>query len=235
MVKTVKLAQTLFEHPHSHISQTLNSWLSSVDQLRGTWNETLDALAVDMVLKIFSSTSLILGKEKVFQKRRKLAKWKLVSVHGCCSINKFEIWRMRRVSAFRISRFRTLNQVSASGLHSPLHHWYILLNKVALQNAFFEEVRNRQDAKQPVGLQSAFLLTKHTRRPYFRNYVQQSKRKKRANYQLSQRCSQGGCWRGSSTPLSDQNIDGYFLVFHQHCTEVEIRCIAKCSLAVPQA
>jgi len=33
-----------------------------------------------------------------------------------------------------------------------------------------------------------------------------------------QRRSQGGCWRGSSTPLSDQNIDVYFLVFHQHCT-----------------
>ena len=130
-------------------------------------------------------------QRKSFSKRRKLAKWKLVSVHGCCSINKFEIWRMRRVSAFRISRFRTLNQVSASGLHSPLHHWYILLNKVALQNAFFEEVRNRQDAKQPVGLQSAFLLTKHTRRPYFRNYVQQSKRKKRANYQLSHTVVEG--------------------------------------------
>jgi len=27
----------------------------------------------------------------------------------------------------------------------------------------------------------------------------------------SQRRSQGGCWRGSSTPLSDQNIDVYFL------------------------
>jgi len=26
-----------------------------------------------------------------------------------------------------------------------------------------------------------------------------------------QRRSQGGCWRGSSTPLSDQNIDVYFL------------------------
>ena len=35
---------------------------------------------------------------------------------------------------------------------------------------------------------------------------------------LSQRRSQGGCWRGSSTHLSDQNIDVYFLVFHQHCT-----------------
>ena len=33
-----------------------------------------------------------------------------------------------------------------------------------------------------------------------------------------QRRSQGGCWRGSSTPLRDQNIDVYFLVFHQHCT-----------------
>ena len=56
-----------------------------------------------------------------------------------------------------------------------------------------------------------------------------------APYREHQRRSQGGCWRGSSNPLSDQNIDGYFLVFHQHCTEVEIRCIAKCSLAVPQA
>ena len=36
--------------------------------------------------------------------------------------------------------------------------------------------------------------------------------------QWMQRRSQGGCWRGSSTPLSDQNIDVYFLVFHQHCT-----------------
>jgi len=27
----------------------------------------------------------------------------------------------------------------------------------------------------------------------------------------NQRRSQGGCWRGSSTPLSDQNIDVYFL------------------------
>jgi len=27
----------------------------------------------------------------------------------------------------------------------------------------------------------------------------------------TQRRSQGGCWRGSSTPLSDQNIDVYFL------------------------
>jgi len=30
-------------------------------------------------------------------------------------------------------------------------------------------------------------------------------------YRNWQRRSQGGCWRGSSTPLSDQNIDGYFL------------------------
>ena len=37
-------------------------------------------------------------------------------------------------------------------------------------------------------------------------------------YVPGQRRSQGVCWRGSSTPLSDQNIDVYFLVFHQHCT-----------------
>jgi len=28
----------------------------------------------------------------------------------------------------------------------------------------------------------------------------------------------GGGWRGSSPPLTNQNIDVYFLVFHQHCT-----------------
>ena len=43
----------------------------------------------------------------------------------------------------------------------------------------------------------------------------------RLNIQVSihqQRRSQGGGWRGSSPPLSNQNIDVYFLVFHQHCT-----------------
>ena len=33
-----------------------------------------------------------------------------------------------------------------------------------------------------------------------------------------QRRSQGGAWRGSTPPLSNENIDVYFLVFHQHCT-----------------
>ena len=49
----------------------------------------------------------------------------------------------------------------------------------------------------------------------------------------TQRRSQGGCWRGSSTSLSDQNIDVYFLVFHQHCAVSRDRVHCKMFFGSP--